>query len=348
MKWFKRSQVWMLLVVMVLGTGIMALVPSVSAQDDDPQTVVVYCGRSRNLVEPVFSKFTEKTGIKVLVRYGSTSEMAAALLEEGDRTLADVFFAQDAGALGALTKADRFQVLPEALLGRVDARFRAKDGTWIGVTGRARTIVFNTNAVAEDEAPDSVMELTDSKWKGRVGWAPTNGSFQAFVTAMRAVLGEGRTEAWLKGMIANGVKEYSNNTSIVRAAGAGEVDVGLVNHYYLLRFKAEDKSFPAANKFTRAGDPGSLVNIAGCGILAGGRDEVKRATLALELISYMLSESAQQQFADETHEYPLIDGVEADAALATLESLNPPDIDLSDLDDLEGTLELLREVGALP
>lgn len=314
------------------------------AQSMTGGTVYVYSGRNRDLVEPIFDSFTSKTGIQVLVRYGGTAELAAALLEEGDRTTAQVFFAQDAGALGALTKAGALAPLPESIHDRVDETYRAVDGTWVGVTGRARTLVYNTQRLGSGDVPESVMALTDPTWKGRIAWAPANGSFQAFVTGMRQTLGEEATEAWLRGMIENDAKEYPKNSAIVRAVGAGEVDLGLVNHYYLHRFLAEDPDFPAANAFTAPGDPGSLVNIAGCGVLkSSAESESARA-----LIEFLLSDEAQRQFATQTHEYPLVDGVPVGEGLVPIEQIEPPALDLSDLDDLEGTLRLLREVGALP
>jgi iron(III) transport system substrate-binding protein len=316
-------------------------------------TITVYSGRSEALVGPALEKFQQETGHTLRVRYGETAELAALLLEEGERTPASVFFAQDAGALGALARRGRLVALPDSILTRVDPRFRSPRGDWVGVTGRARTLVYNTQKLTEAELPASVLELTDPKWRGRIGWAPTNGSFQAFVTAMRVQLGEERTEAWLRGVMANKPQEYPKNSEIVRAVGAGEVDVGLVNHYYLFRFTEANPEFPAKNHSFKAGDPGALINVAGAGILKrrppsprGGNDESRE--VAEQLIMWLLSEEAQKHFVAETHEYPLVEGVAADEALTPLAEIQSPDIDLSDLDDLEGTLKLLRKVGALP
>lgn len=306
--------------------------------------LTIYSGRGEDLIGQVIADFEEETGIDVEVRYGGTAELAAQLLEEGDNTPADLFWAQDAGALGAVSDAGMFAELPQDILDRVDEGNRADDGTWVGVTGRARVFVYSTERVSQDEVPDSVLDLTDPAWEGRVGWAPTNGSFQSFVTAMRIELGEDATREWLQGMLANGVQEYPNNSSQVEAVGRGEIDLGLVNHYYLLRFLAEDPDFPAANHFPN-GDIGALLNVAGIGQLAASGD----TDLAEQFLDHVLSEEVQTYFAGVTDEaeYPLIDGVEPAAELPTLSELDPPAIDLSDLADLQGTLELLREVGAL-
>ncbi len=233
-----------------------------------PAGLVVYSGRNENLVGPLIEQFKTATGIRVDVRYGDTAELAATILEEGQNSPADVFYGQDAGALGALDKAGRFVQLPQTILDQVDARFRAGDGSWVGASGRARVFVYNTNDVAEADVPNGIWELTDPKWKGKVGWAPTNGSFQSFVTALRVLEGEEKAEEWLAAMVANDTQIFSNNTGIVEAVGRGEIQLGLVNHYYLYRFLAEQgESFPARNHHPSAGDAGSIINVAGVGIL---------------------------------------------------------------------------------
>lgn len=336
-----------------------AMLASGCASDDTPEpdapttddatsagdgVLTIYSGRGEDLIGQVITDFEEETGIDVEVRYGGTAELAAQLLEEGDNTPADLFWAQDAGALGAVSDAGMFTELPQDVLDRVDAGNRADDGTWVGVTGRARVFVHSTERVGEDEVPGSVFDLTEPEWEGRVGWAPTNGSFQSFVTAMRIQEGEDTTREWLEGMLANGAQEYPNNSSQVEAVGRGEIDLGLVNHYYLLRFLAEDPDFAAANHFPN-GDIGALLNVAGIGQLAASGD----TDLAAQFLEYVLSEETQRYFAGVTDEaeYPLVDGVEPAEALPPLSELDPPAIDLSDLADLQGTLELLREAGAL-
>lgn len=308
-------------------------------------TLTVYSGRSESLVGSLFERFEDETGIDVRVRYGDTAELAATILEEGGRSPADVYFAQDAGALGALQREGRLAELPQELLDAVPARFRSPDGRWIGVSGRARVVTYNTDAVGEADLPASILDFTDERWNGRIGWAPTNGSFQAFVTGLRVQLGDDAARDWLEGIEANDPQEYPNNTAAVEAVINGEIDVAFVNHYYLLRFKAERSDVPAENYYLGGGDPGALVNVAGVGVL----DSSDERDLAIRFIEFLLSDEAQQYFADETFEYPLAQGVAAlPANVVPLDQLQPPDIDLSDLADLEGTLEMLREAGVLP
>jgi iron(III) transport system substrate-binding protein len=222
-------------------------------------------------------------------------------------------------------------------------RFRDPSGAWVGVSGRARTLVWSTTLLDEAEVPASVLDLDDERWRGRVGWAPTNGSFQAFVTAMRLTLGEPRTRAWLEAMVANDTRVYEKNTSIVEAVGRGEIALGLVNHYYVYQFLAESPAFPAQNAFLMGGDPGALINIAGLGVLT----TTDQPAAAERLVAFLLSEPAQRYFAEETYEYPVVTGVPADPRLPPLDAIEAPDLNLSDLQDLQTTLELLRQTGVL-
>ena len=308
------------------------------------EELTVYSGRSKSLVGPLVEKFMAATGIEVKVRYGDTAEMAATILEEGKNSPADLFFAQDAGALGALASRGMLGKLPDSILERVEPRFRSPDGVWVGASGRARVVAYNTEKLKASDLPDSILAFTNSEWKGRIGWAPLNGSFQAFVTAMRVQLGEEATADWLKGILANKPKVYPKNSAIVAAVGAGEIDVGFVNHYYLFRFLDErGKGFAARNHYMKHGDPGTLVNIAG---LARLKSSDQRAA-AEKFIAFFLSDEAQTYFANETHEYPLVEGVATDPMLVPLKEIDTPEIDLSSLADLEGTLKLLQKTGVL-
>jgi iron(III) transport system substrate-binding protein len=308
------------------------------------QKIVVYSGRSESLVAPLFEQFTEATGIAVEARYGDTAELAATILEEGQNSPADLFFAQDAGALGALDAAGLLAPLPETTLSAVEPRFRSAEGDWVGVSGRARVVVYNTDKLQESDLPASITGFVAPEWQGRMGWAPTNGSFQAFVTAMREQLGEDAAKAWLEGMLANETKTYERNAAIVQAVAAGEIDVGFVNHYYLYQLQKEaGDTLKAANYYPQDGDVGALINIAGVGILK----TAKNAGVAQEFLTYLLSESGQKYFSEQTFEYPLAAGVQPDPRLKPLAEIKTPELDLNRLRDLQGTLKLLQDVGAL-
>ncbi len=306
---------------------------------DDAGSLVIYSGRGESLVGELIERFERQTSIDVKVRYGDTAALAIAIAEEGTRSPADVYYGQDAGALSFLAEEGIAAQLPVDITALVDGKFQDDDGRWIATSGRARVLIISPERVPNP--PDSVFDLVEPEWRGRVGWAPTNGSFQAFVTAMRQIHGEAETEAWLRGMIANDVRVYPKNTPQVQAVGDGELDIGLVNHYY--RFRFED-DWPAANHFTDSGEAGALVNVAGVAML----DSANNRPNALRFIRFLLSEEGQTYFRNETNEYPVSAGVEARAELTPLSELNPPSLALTSLSDLEGTLELLEAVGALP
>ena len=306
--------------------------------------ITVYSGREEELVAPLFERFEEETGIDVEVRYGDSAELAATIAEEGSNSPADVFFAQDPGSLGAVAEEGLLAELPEDVFERVDERWRDPEGRWVGTSGRARVVVYNTDALADEDLPDSIFEFTDARWKGKIGLPPTNASFQAFVTALRLSEGEDRAREWLEGIKANDPKFYEKNTPVVEAVAAGEIDVGFVNHYYLYLVKEEQPDAPIANHFLAPGDPGSLVSVAGAGVVEG----TDAADAAARFVEYLLSDEGQRFYVDEAEEaeYPLVEGIEPKDGLPPLDELEGPDVPLEALGpELEKTLELLSETG---
>lgn len=306
--------------------------------------LVVYSGRNETLIAPLLEQFTQATGIEVTPRYGGSAELAAQLLEEGERTPADVFLSQDAGALGALQEAGDLEALPQATLDRVPAKYRSGEGVWVGTSGRSRVLVYNPELVPAASLPTSVFDLTGPAYKGKVGFAPTNASFQAFVTGMRVSAGEERTKQFLTDFAANEPQSFDGNVAVLEAVDSGTIPFGLINHYYLYERAAEAGGLDevtARNYLFPGTDPGSLVNVAGVGILEG-----KQSADAQAFVDFLLSEQGQEFFAQETKEYPLVAGVD-DAVddLPPLEELGGPDVDLSDLESLDETLALLDEVG---
>lgn len=317
-----------------------------SASEGDGATLTAYSGRSEELVAPLFERFTADTGIGVEVRYGGTAEMAATIVEEGDSSPADVFFGQDGGALGALQKEERLAPLSQETLGLVLPGFRSAEGDWIGSSGRVRVLGYDNRELDQADLPASVLDLTGEEWSGRVGWAPANASFQAFVTAMRLDLGEDRTEQWLRDMQANGAAAYENNVVLRDAIANGEVDVGLLNHYYMERAKDElddPSTYPVGTHVFPDGDVGSLINVAGAGVVASTDQRAE----AERLVAYLAGPSAQEYFVQETKEYPVVPGGTGPEGLPALDTIEQPEVDLNDLDDLRGTLDLLERSGIL-
>jgi iron(III) transport system substrate-binding protein len=307
----------------------------------DRDALTIYSGRTEDLVGPLLERFSEEQGVPIDVRYGDTPQLALLLAEEGDRTPADVFWGQSPGATAYLAQRDLLAPLSSETLGLVNPRFEDPQGLWTGTSGRQRVLVYNSETVAQDGLPRSVHELTRPEYRGRVGIAPTNGSFQDFVTAMRDIEGEEATAAWLRGMADNGARTYANNNAIVEAVGRGEIDMGLVNHYYNHRFLQEDPSLPSRNHRFEDGDIGGLLIPSSASVLAAS-DKKEEAEA---FIRFLLSKEAQEYFADETFEYPLAQGVPPAEGVPPLESLRPPDEPPARLGDIEGTARLIQESG---
>ncbi len=313
--------------------------PVATESIEQKDSLVLYTGRAEALIGPLIEMFTAETGIEVEVRYAGSAELAAQILEEGENSPADVFLAQDAGALGAISKAGLFKFVPTETLAKVNGLYADREGYWIGVSGRARILAYNPERVTE--LPSSVFELAEPKWKGRIAIAPSNASFQSFVTAMRVVEGDQVTSLWLEAMKENAVI-FEKNGGILDAVDAGQVDAGLINHYY---WYAKALEVGAENMASRlapfaAGDLGNLVNVAGAGII--NDNSASRA-----FMEFLVSKTAQTYFAEQTAEYPLIPGIDVIEGLTPLEDVKSPDVDLSDLDTLGETLELIRASGLL-
>lgn len=330
--------------VLAIITAMLALTACGSgSQSENTDKIVVYSGRSEALVAPLIEQFTTDTGIEVEARYAGSGELAAQLITEGDKSPADVFLSQDAGALGAVSKAGLLAAVDAETLAAVPAQYSAADGTWVGVSGRARVIVYNPTLAPNP--PDTIDGLLAPEWKGKIGFAPSNASWQAFVTGLRVVRGEDGAEQWLRAFKAQDPQAFENNVAVRDAVDSGQIALGLVNHYYLyelMHSKGSD-AVVAENRFMAPGDPGGLINVAGVGILKAAPNPEG----AQEFAKYLVGESAQQYFAQETAEYPLLASVPPSAEMPPLSDLQPPAVDLSQLDDIEATQELLVKTGLL-
>ncbi|MCB1015544.1 MAG: iron ABC transporter substrate-binding protein [Acidimicrobiales bacterium] len=304
---------------------------------DGGERLTIYSGRSQNLIEPLLVEFADETGIDIDVRYGDSADLALLIDEEGDQTPADLFLSQSPGAVGFLDEQGRLSTLSESALDQVEPANRSSDGTWLGLSGRVRVLVHNTDEVDPTDLPDSVLDLVDPAFEGEVAVAPSNASFQDFVTAMRSERGDQATAEWLEGLADNGAQVYANNTAIVEAVGRGEIAYGLVNHYYNHRAREEDPSVPSENHVFPDGDIGSLLIVSAAAIPAAS----DRTDDAEALLSYLLQEDAQRFYAEETFEYPLARGVAAPEGLPPLDELS---VDTVDLDTLGGGLARTREL----
>ncbi len=327
----------------------------------EPGELVVYAGRSQALVEPIVDRFRDETGIDVQIRYGRDAELFAALEEEGDRSAADVFWANTSGALGAANSAGLLTTLPDSLLQQPEA-FVPSSGLWVPITTRFRVLAYNPQAVTEASLPASVLGLPQqTNLRGRIGWTPTYSSFQDFITAMEIEYGADTTRTWIQGMKELEPKAYSSNTPMLEALAAGEIDVALTNHYYVLRMlhgggegeyegdeeeeeeeeEMEGRDVPVAIHRFASGDVGNLALVTGAGVLATATHREN----ALRFLGYLLSAEAQEAAAETVHEYPVVPGVELPSYFLPFDEAVglSPDLDFEQLRDMEGTLQLLRD-----
>ncbi|HMG43502.1 MAG TPA: extracellular solute-binding protein [Acidimicrobiales bacterium] len=329
-----------LAIAVALAIGVSTAAAGCSSSDDD--FLYIYSGRTKNLIRPLLDQFAEESGVKIDVRYGDSADLALLLDEEGDRTNVDVFVSQSPGAVGYLDAQGLLGELPESVTGMVPEGDAAEDGSWVGLSGRVRTLVYNTDLIDPADLPDSVLDLADPQYAGQVGVAPTNGSFQDFVTVLRSHVGEEETGDFLTALADGGAPTFSNNTAIVEAVGRGEVPMGLVNHYYAFVAKAEDPDLPVENYFFPAGDYGSTLLVTAASIVEGSDmpDEAE------QFVEFLLSSEAQQYFGDETFEYPLASGAEPADELPPFDEITTTRVDLGELGSgLEATAELIDASG---
>jgi iron(III) transport system substrate-binding protein len=333
-----------LIVVLAGAAAALTLAGGASTAPEQQQSLTIYSGRDEALVKPIMERFTRDTGIELNVRYASSVSLATALVEEGRNSPADVFWATEPGTLGLVATKGLLQRLPQRTIGKVPSRFSTRSRRWVGTSARSRVLVYNTRALRPRDLPTSVWQLTSARWKGKIGIAPTNGSFQAFVGATIHMYGETRVRNWLRGLKANDVKFYPNNTTTVQAVGRGDVEVGLVNHYYLYNVLADTPSLPVKNHWFRPGDPGSLVLAAGVGIVAA----TERDAAAQRFVDFLHSKWAQRFIArgPGAAEYPLIKGVARRPGLPPLTRIKGPRYSLGRLaGDLQPAIRLLIAEG---
>ncbi len=315
---------------------------SSSDQASDVTELTIYSGRSEEYIAPFFAEYEKQSGIKLNIRYGDSAELAAQILEEGNNSPADLFLSQDAGSLGAVSDAGLFIELGNDVAADIPAEFVAANRTWVGVTGRARVLAYSPERVST--LPKSFADLTNPIYKNKVGIAPTNSSFQAFVTALIENKGEEFAKKWLTDIKANGAKIYAKNSIIVEAIDKGEIDLGLVNHYYIWETSESlGRPVKAEVSYFAPGDLGNLINVSGAGVFAAS----KKQAAAAELVNYLTSVAAQQKFVKDTHEYSLLPGATAPEGVPALDQVGAPTIDLKSLVNIKRTQDLLIEVGLL-
>jgi len=283
-------------------------------------TLVIYSGRKESLVADVISAFAAETGVEVEVRYAKSAELAGTIALEGAISPADVFLSQDPVSLGIVAKEGLFDVLPEDILDNVPAWAVDQRGFWVGTSGRSRSLVVDTRDVSDAELPGDIYGLNNEVFRGRLGLAPTNSSFIAMVSCMIEQDGEEKVSEWLTAINGLGYTEYPKNSPQVAAAAAGELDIGMINHYYTLRVLAEAGDTPIKNVFLDGGC-GAMVMPAGAGVLSSSQNK----PAAMAFIEYLHSTSAQEHFTNTVFEFPLVSSVTPNELLPNIDTLNSPE-----------------------
>lgn len=300
--------------------------------------LTLYLGRGEGgLYENVLQAIQDRNpGFELNIRRGATAALANTLIAEAKAGVkrADLFWAVDTGSIGVVTDAGLAKPLPQDLIQQLSPGFQYP--LWSPVTGRIRTLPYNTDRLTGDEIPDSILALADSDVK--IGWAPAYASFQSFVTAMRLLEGDKVTKDWLKA-INSKAKKYAGELGVVMGVERGEVDIGFANHYYTLRLKAGKPDASVSLAYTN-NDAGCLVNASGIVALSDGE-------LPVNFIRYLLTKEVQSYLASEAYEIPLVSDVASPPGLQDLSTLNPPELDLRKLADLRPTINMMRSIGLL-
>jgi iron(III) transport system substrate-binding protein len=347
---------------------VFVLVASLVGCGGESDDLVIYSGRSKALVDSLVTMYEEEEDVSVRVKYGSDAQLLAALQEEGSQSPADVFWANTTGALGNAVDNDLLAELPSSVTEKPQ-RFLPSNQRWTPVTTRFRVLAYNSDTVNPDDLPDTVKNLPRLQdVEGRMGWTPAYSSFQDFVTAMRVSEGTDTTRAWLRGMKDLNPKSYTSNTPMIRALAAGEIDMALTNHYYVLRLKhggAEGEyeggeeeeeeheeeeeevqdSAPVETYRFAEGDLGNLALVTGAGVLQTSNQSEE----AQQFLQFLLSETAQSYAANRVNEYPVVSGTEVPNYMVPVDSALAlsPEFDFQRLQEMDPTLDLLRDAGLL-
>ncbi len=310
----------------------------------DTPTLTLYNAQHEDLIAAMVDAFTADTGIKVDIRSGADFELANQLTQEGAASPADVFVTENSPAMSLVDRAGLFAAVDPDTLAQVPDQYESGDGKWLGFAARATALVYNPGLVAADELPASILDLADPQWEGRIGIAAAGADFQAIVSAVLSLEGPDATASWLAGLKQNALV-YPSNIAVMAAVDAGQIQAGIIYHYYWYQDQAESgqSSSHTELKYFRNQDPGAFVSLSGAGVLASSDHQ----TEAQQLVAFLTGRQGQQVLADSNAlEYPLNGDVPANAALPALASLQAPTLDPNSLNGPE-VVDLMQQAGLL-
>lgn len=332
------------LAVLIAALALVAGLTSCSSSSEETDGLLIYNAQHESLTKEWIDAFTKETGIKVTYRQGGDTELGNQIIAEGASSPADVFLTENSPAMAAVEKAGLFADVDQATIAQVPAQYRPATNKWTGVAARTTVFAYNTTRLTEAQLPRSIMDLQLPEWKGRWGAPPVKPDFQAIVAAMLQLTGEPATTAWLEGMKAN-AEIFSDNIATLRAVNDGQVDGGIIYHYYWFRDQAETKEISGntALHYFKNEDPGAFVSISGGGIL----DSSKKKDDAQRFLTFITGKAGQEVLENGTSfEYPVASDVPANKALVPLDQLQAPAVNPSDLDSQKVT-DLMTAAGLL-
>jgi iron(III) transport system substrate-binding protein len=331
-------------VAAVVGAAVLALAAGCGIGSGSKTELVVYNAQHEDLVSAMLKGFAEETGINVTLRNGSDFELANQIVQEGSASPADVFLTENSPAMTLVSGKGLFAPVDEDTTTQVPAAYVSSKKDWIGFAGRSTVLAYNTAKVTRADLPASIMDLAGPAWKGQVGIAPSGADFQAIVSAVVAVEGTAKAQAWLTGLAAN-AKVYRNNVAILSAVNSGEIRTGVIYHYYWYQDRAESgaNSRNVQLEFFGHQDPGAFVSTSGAGVLKSS----KHAEDAQKLVNYLTGKKGQQALVDsDALEYPVGNGIGANPELKPLSDLDPPKVDIGSLNGPQ-VVTMMQQAGLL-
>jgi iron(III) transport system substrate-binding protein len=342
--WSEEAFVRVSRAVVGVVAGALLLAGCGSSAPPEPVTVTLYNAQHEDLAQEWVQDFTARTGVRVEMRNGDDSELANQIVAEGAASPADVFITENSPAMSLVSDRGLFAPLEPATLEQVPPEFRSAQGDWAGIAARSTVLVYNPAQLPEAELPASILDLADPEWEGRIGIAAGGPDFQAIVSAVLALRGEDAARAWLAGLERN-ADVYQSNTAVMRAADEGEIDAGVMYHYYWYRDQAENalQGDDARLHFFRNQDPGAFVSVSGAGVLASSDHQGD----AQKFVHFLADQEGQQAMADSyALEYPLNPDVSLGHGVKPFDSLQPPAVDIASLNS-QRVVQLMQDAGLL-
>lgn len=306
--------------------------------------IVVYNAQHASLTKAWVEGFTRDTGIEVTIRNGGDSELANQIVQEGSASPADVFLTENSPAMTLVDNTGLFAPVDAATLAQVPSMYRPADGRWIGIAARSTVFVYNKDKLAPTQLPASLLDLANPAWKGRWGASPAGADFQAIVSALLEQKGEAATLAWLEAMKQNAVA-YRGNGNVMKAVNAGQIDGGVIYHYYYFgdQAKTGENSKNTALHYFRHQDPGAFVSISGGGVLASSQHKPQ----AQALLKWITGKGGQDVLrTGSSFEYAVGVGAASNPKLVPLADLDAPKVDAARLNNRKVT-DLMTKAGLL-